>query len=112
MSQIDWFKLYQENFDALEATLKNLELWSLTPPSDEALQSSMPFAVDTLSFEQWLQFIFLPNMRMSLAQKRLPPGPAQLLPAAEEVYKDKEKHQALLEVLRKFDEISILSHLH
>ena len=29
--------------------------WDDEPPSDEALASTVPFAVDTLSFEQWLR---------------------------------------------------------
>jgi uncharacterized protein YqcC (DUF446 family) len=33
--------------------------WDEVPPSIEALSSVEPFSVDTLDFEQWLQWIFL-----------------------------------------------------
>ncbi|NVJ68157.1 MAG: YqcC family protein [Gammaproteobacteria bacterium] len=113
MSQIDWFTKYSENFDLLENALKEAKLWSSVAPSQEAMESSMPFAVDTMRFEQWLQFIFLPKMRDSVAAKQLPPGPAQILPIAEEVYKEQlEAVRSVLNALRKFDEISHLSHLH
>ena len=46
----------------LEALLRQLLLWSDESPSREALSSQQPFAVDQLSFEGWLQFIFLPKM--------------------------------------------------
>lgn len=110
--QIDWFEKYRENFDLIELSLKSCQLWSNHHPSDEAMQSTMPFAVDTMSFENWLQFIFLPKMRQSLSAGQLPPGPAQIFPIAEEVYKEKNSVGALLDALRKFDEISHLSHLH
>ena len=46
----------------LEAALRQLDLWSDTPPSQEALSSEQPFAMDSLEFEEWLQFIFLPTL--------------------------------------------------
>lgn len=110
--QIDWFEKYTENFDLIEFELRAAKLWSGTAPSEEAMASTMPFAVDTMAFEQWLQFIFLPKMRASIDSGQLPLGPAQIYPIAEEVYKDKAEVKALLDAIRKFDEISYLSHLH
>ena len=46
----------------LEAALRQLDLWSDAPPSQEALRSEQPFAMDALEFEEWLQFIFLPGV--------------------------------------------------
>ena len=46
----------------LEAALRQLNLWSDEPPSQEALSSEQPFAMDSLEFEEWLQFIFLPTI--------------------------------------------------
>ena len=45
--------------DALEAELRSAHLWDAEKPSDEDLRSIEPFAVDKLSFNQWLQFIFI-----------------------------------------------------
>ncbi|WP_251358141.1 YqcC family protein [Kangiella sp. TOML190] len=113
MSQIDWFSKYQDNLATIEQALKITNLWSKTPPSHEAMQSSMPFAVDTMPFENWLQYIFLPRMNEAIRLRQLPPGPAQILPIAEEVYKEQlSLVKPLLDALRKFDEISHLSHLH
>ena len=46
----------------LEAALRQLNLWSDEAPSQEALSSEQPFAMDSLEFEEWLQFIFLPTI--------------------------------------------------
>ena len=51
----------------LEAALRQLDLWSDTPPSQEAMSSEQPFAMDSLEFEEWLQFIFLPTLYEVLA---------------------------------------------
>ncbi len=48
----------------LEQTLNDQGLWQVDTPSDEALASQQPFAVDTLQPEQWLQWIFIPKMTL------------------------------------------------
>ncbi len=110
--QINWFEKYRENFDLIESALKDCNLWALAPPSQEAMASTIPFAVDTMPLENWLQFIFLPRMRESIDNRQLPPGPAQIFPIVEEAFKGKSEIAPLLDAMRKFDEISHLSHLH
>lgn len=72
----------------IEAELRRLGQWQSEAPSAEALASTEPFCVDTLSFTQWLQFIFLPRMYALLERNRLPPGPCSIAPLAEEYFKD------------------------
>jgi uncharacterized protein YqcC (DUF446 family) len=48
----------------LEAALRSHALWDSEAPDPLALASTEPFCVDTLDFAQWLQFVFLPRMRM------------------------------------------------
>jgi uncharacterized protein YqcC (DUF446 family) len=50
----------------LEAQLRQRLLWDADEPAPEALASTQPFCIDTLSFPQWLQFMFLPRMRALL----------------------------------------------
>lgn len=70
----------------IEAELRRLDQWESEAPSAQALASTEPFCVDTLSFTQWLQFIFLPRMYALLEQNRLPPGPCSIAPLAEEYF--------------------------
>lgn len=51
-----------EQLQRLTAAMKNQGLWEDNPPSKEQLASQQPFAVDTLTFEQWLQWLFIPKM--------------------------------------------------
>lgn len=69
----------------LEAELRQLDLWSDRPPADEALVSDQPFAMDTLEFEEWLQFIFLPTIYDLLAESAALPAQCAVAPMAEEV---------------------------
>jgi uncharacterized protein YqcC (DUF446 family) len=70
----------------IEAELRRLRLWEAEPPTPEALASTEPFCVDTLSFPQWLQFIFLPRMHALMATEQLPPGRCEITPLAEQYF--------------------------
>lgn len=50
----------------IERELRALGWWSESSPAPEALASPEPFCVDTLALEQWLQWIFLPRMKLIL----------------------------------------------
>jgi len=70
----------------IECELRRARLWQEHSPTPEALASDQPFALDTLEFHQWLQFILLPRMH-ELVQQRLPlPAACTISPMAEEVY--------------------------
>lgn len=71
---------------AVEQHLRDLDAWSDTVPSAEALASDQPFAIDTLEFVEWLQFIFLPRMQ-ELVQSGAPlPVACGIAPMAEEYF--------------------------
>lgn len=70
----------------IEQELKQLDLWRQQPPSAAALASTAPFCCDSMAFEQWLQFVFLPRMH-ALLDGALPlPTQIALCPMAEEVF--------------------------
>lgn len=71
---------------AIEEALKALSWWQDTMPSAEALASTLPFAVDTLSFAQWLQFILLARLRQLLAANQPLPSEISLYPMAEQSF--------------------------
>ncbi len=71
---------------ALEQELRTQDRWDETPPPAAALRSTQPFAVDALSFEQWLQWILLPKLNSLLAQRLPLPTNCAIRPMAEEVY--------------------------
>lgn len=70
----------------LESELRRLDYWSDVPPSAHAMASQQPFAVDTLSLPEWLQWVYLQRLRALLeAQSDLPTG-ALVKPYAEEYF--------------------------
>lgn len=81
----------------IEAELRRLNQWDAEPPSQEALASTEPFCVDTLSFVQWLQFIFIPRMYQLVEVEQLPPGRCEIAPLAEESFRNSRLDSAKLQ---------------
>lgn len=90
----------------IERELRVLGWWADTSPSAEALASREPFCVDTLSFEAWLQWIFLPRMKALLEAAAPLPSVSGIRPMAEEAYRGRERQAlALLTALGDFDRL-------
>ena len=85
---------------AVEEELRAMQLWDQQIPAAEALASSEPFAIDKLSFNQWLQFIFLPNMAEIINTTSALPESCSIAPMAEVFYKAEQ-----------VDAISLIRHL-
>ena len=82
-------KLYAavaETLMDIEKELRELRLWEAEMLSAEAMASEQPFAVDTMTFPQWLQFIFLPRMYVLIEQQMQLPGNCGIAPMAEEYF--------------------------
>lgn len=88
----------------LEYHLRQSNLWSAQRPSDEALASREPFCIDTLGFEEWLQFVFLERMTV-LVEGDLPlPDQCGLAPMAEEYFRGtRPRPDALISKLEEID---------
>lgn len=68
----------------LEADMRRLGIWSATPPSADKFESQVPFFVDTMPFEQWLQFVLIPKMTALIAENQQLPTNVAISPMAEE----------------------------
>jgi uncharacterized protein YqcC (DUF446 family) len=56
----------------IEAEMRRIGLWQSEPLKPEQLQFTQAFAMDTMAFSQWLQFVFLPRAREAAEANRLP----------------------------------------
>jgi uncharacterized protein YqcC (DUF446 family) len=66
--------------------------------------SPEPFSVDTLSFEQWLQWIFLPRMKQIIENGLALPNASGILAMAEMVYAGRQgQAYELMVSLKQFD---------
>ncbi|VXD02286.1 Pseudouridine synthase [Pseudomonas sp. 8Z] len=90
----------------IERELRQLGWWQAEAPSAEALASQTPFCVDTLAFEQWLQWILLPRMKMLLESDRSLPAVSGIQAMAEMAYREQSVNvRGLLELLGRFDRL-------
>ena len=100
--------IYQQTselLDLLETELGNARLLSTEQPSKEAMNSQAPFACDTMSFEAWLQFIFLPRMRVMVSQNSPLPSNIAIAPMAEQVYQSRTDLLNVIDVLHQIDSL-------
>ncbi|MGM0449994.1 MAG: YqcC family protein [Pseudomonadota bacterium] len=90
---------------AVAQALSELDLRSVTPPPPEAFASVQPFCVDTMTFPEWIQFVFLPKIEGMLeAGESMPPW-CDVAPMAEEYFRNLEQDgEVLIEALRRLDE--------
>ena len=91
-----------EHLLLIERELRVQGWWQEEAPSAEALASPEPFCVDTLAFEQWLQWILLPRMKAIVEADHPLPQASGICAMAELVYRE-ARVVSLLEALRAFD---------
>lgn len=89
---------------AIEAEMRRLQLWESQQPPVEALASLMPFCHDTLRFEQWLQWVFLPKMKQVLESEEDFPASSDITPLAEfRLQQLPQQTDHLLALIEQFD---------
>ncbi|WP_268799534.1 YqcC family protein [Pseudomonas huanghezhanensis] len=100
------FPQIAEQLLLIERELRLLGLWKAVPPSDEDLSSREPFCVDTLDFDQWLQWIFLPRMKIILEHDLQLPNASGILEMAQMVYAGRAAETRNLQaLLAEFDRL-------
>ena len=90
--------------EQIEEELKRLALWEERPPPAQAFQSPNPFCFDTMAVPQWLQWVFIPRMRETLALGVPLAAPCQVAPALELYFADIGAESGeLVALLEQFD---------
>lgn len=88
----------------LSQELKMLTLWQERQLSLCEMTSTLPFHCDTLTFEQWLQFVFIERISLLLEKKQPLPSKISILPMAEESFKSLgNKANELLDIIGQLD---------
>jgi uncharacterized protein YqcC (DUF446 family) len=91
---------------ALEQALQDQGRWETCSPDAAALGSTQPFAVDTLTFDQWLQWIMLPRMHALLAHQQPLPLHCAMQPMAEHIYGESDPMAAqITQLLGEIDSL-------
>lgn len=90
----------------VEANLRINGKWDEISPGSSALSSKQPFCMDTLAFEQWLQWIFLPRMKITLEETKPLPAQSSIFVYAQEcLHENDPSTGSLLKLIKKFDEL-------
>jgi uncharacterized protein YqcC (DUF446 family) len=72
----------------LEQAMKQLKVWSSRAPAPDAFLSQQPFAYDTMSLVEWVQFVFIPKMTELIETRQPLPVRCGISPMAEEYFKE------------------------
>jgi uncharacterized protein YqcC (DUF446 family) len=60
--------------DLIEREMRSIGYWQNQPLRPEQMKFTQAFAMDTMTFTQWLQFVFLPRVREAVASNQFPSG--------------------------------------
>lgn len=86
--------------------MKRLDLWEPEPPPDRAFESPNPFCFDTMTVPQWLQWVFIPRMRQTLAMNVPLAAACHVAPALEVYLADMGAEGGeLVKLLEEFDSL-------
>ena len=78
----------------LETCMEQCGEWSTGQPSAQAMMSTEPFCIDTMSFAQWLRYVMIARFNVLLDSGAPLPTRCHVAPMAEEAF----KHKSPLEV--------------
>jgi len=89
--------------DAIEREMRNIGAWQATPLPEDKYDFRQAFAMDTMAFTQWLQFIFLERVRSLIASGGPFPTQSQVGVQAHRELHAQPEASALAELLSDFD---------
>ncbi len=107
MGNIMSVTLIKKSLEALEKALKSAQLWDSNMPTPAQLSSREPFCVDTLAFEQWLQWVFIPKLSALISSPNFAgmPNQSDTHTMAEYAFKDYEQDtSAICSLIKRIDE--------
>jgi uncharacterized protein YqcC (DUF446 family) len=88
--------------EQIETEMRRIDLWQASPLQAEQYDFRAAFAGDTMSFPQWLQFIFIPNAKRAAAGASFP-SDSQVSAKAVREFDGMSAASTLVELLTEFD---------
>lgn len=74
----------------VERLMRQNGLWSECPPALSSFDSVEPFCIDTMSPQEWLQWVFVPRMRAILESHQPLPTRIAIAPYYEEAFSESQ----------------------
>ena len=95
----------EKKIAAIEAEMKRIGYWSASPLPDEAYDFRQAFAMDTMAFSQWLQFILIPRVRQIISERGEFPTDSMVGVQAMREFDGDENAADLVSLLGEFDRL-------
>lgn len=89
----------------IEAEMKAIGYWQFEPLPDQAFDFHQAFAMDTMTFPQWLQFVLIPRVAGIVEQQGDFPSESMVGTQAIREFDGDETSSQLASLLSEFDEI-------
>ncbi|MGC6408812.1 YqcC family protein [Bisgaard Taxon 45] len=95
----------KRHLQQLQSNMQSLGLWQITPPPESAFLSEQPFALDTMSPTEWLQWIFIPRMYALIESETVLPNKISITPYLEEALKELDGLADLLSPISEIEKL-------
>lgn len=90
----------------LQQVMINHGEWQAIAPSADAFASESPFCADTMTFSQWLQWLFIPRLQALIDAQGTLPSNCAVAPMADVSYMDDEtKRDQMTQALSQVDAV-------
>jgi uncharacterized protein YqcC (DUF446 family) len=97
------YETARRKIEAIEAEMKRQGMWSAEPPPPQAFNFQAAFAMDTMPFVHWLQFVFIPRVREIVAAESSFPPSSQVGAQAVREFDGINEASELISLLSDFD---------
>src|SRR5438045_2419368 len=91
---------------ALEAELKSLHAWSDVPLAPGKFKDMGAFGSNTMSFEQWIQFVLLKRLQQIIAENDVLPSGSMISTYAIREFDGNPAYDSLMDLLRQLDDLA------
>jgi uncharacterized protein YqcC (DUF446 family) len=102
---MDIYQLAALKADEIEIELKRLGRWKHDDLPEEAFEDMGAFGSNTMSFEQWLQFVLIPRIREIIQEQSDFPSGSNLAPYAIRYFDGDYDADPLREILYQLDQL-------
>jgi|OM-RGC.v1.028961969 Uncharacterized protein conserved in bacteria len=91
----------------LEVLMRESGAWECPVPTDEALQSTIPFAADSMAFNQWIRYIMVPRFKVIIEDGGVLPHSSNIADYASEANLEisQEGQRKIVHCIRMIDQL-------
>jgi uncharacterized protein YqcC (DUF446 family) len=95
----------QVRIDEIETEMKSIGMWHAEPLPPEAYDFHRAFAMDTMTFSNWLQFIFVPRVNQIIDSGEPFPTSSSVGAQAVREFDGDQEASRLCDLLSAFDRL-------